>query len=138
MAGIVVPTLVLLLALTGFIILRFVCDVPVPIERLIVFPMGIVPNLFGLWNMLYLRLHEGRSFAIGLHGALLPLVLVPIGYFVGSSLNLIELHGAGIVYFQMVTVPYVYFAIGLGCAMIVYYLVWKYLIGFFNRVLGIA
>ena len=138
MAGIVVPTLVLLLGLTGFIILRLVCKIPVPIERVIVFPMAIVPNLFGLWNMLYLRIHGGSGFPIGLHGALLPLVLVPIGYLVGSSLNVIELRGAGIVYFQSITVPYFHFAIVVGCAMVVYYLVWKYLVGFFNRVLGIA
>jgi hypothetical protein len=29
-----------------------VYNVPVPIERVIVFPMAVVPNLWGAWNVL--------------------------------------------------------------------------------------
>ena len=47
MAGISVPTPLLLVALTLFSIARFVYNVPVPVERVIIFPMAIVPNLFG-------------------------------------------------------------------------------------------
>jgi hypothetical protein len=54
MAGISVPTPLLLVALTLFSIARFVCNVPVPVERVIIFPMAIIPNLFGVWNMLHL------------------------------------------------------------------------------------
>ena len=53
MAGIFVPTLVILLACVAFTVARYVCDVPVPIERVIVFPLTIVPNLWGVWNILY-------------------------------------------------------------------------------------
>ena len=52
MPGIVVPTVFLLVAMTGFMLARFVYNVPVPIERVIVFPMAVVPNLWGAWNVL--------------------------------------------------------------------------------------
>ena len=60
MAGIVVPTLVLLVAVTVFTFARYVCNVPVPIERVIVFPLAIVPNLWGLWNIIYIALLAPR------------------------------------------------------------------------------
>jgi hypothetical protein len=138
MAGIVVPTVVLLFALTGFVLARFVFQVPVPIERAIAFPMAIVPNLFGVWNMFYLWLRPRRHLSIGFHGALLPFILVPIGYLVGSALGVISLTARCAVYFSLIQVPYALLAIGFAFALILYYLVWKYLVGFFNQVLGIA
>ena len=54
LAGIAVPTPLLLVALTLFSIARFVYNVPIPVERVIIFPMAIVPNLFGVWNVLHL------------------------------------------------------------------------------------
>jgi hypothetical protein len=138
MAGIVVPTIVLLFALTGFILARFVFQVPVPIERAIAFPMAIVPNLFGVWNMFYLWLRPRPHLPIGVHGALLPFILVPLGYAVGSALGVINLTAKCAVYFSLIQVPYALFAVGFAFGLIVYYLVWKYLVGFFNQVLGIA
>src|SRR4029077_13052359 len=72
MAGIVVPTLGLLVALSAFVTLRLILHFPVPIERAIAFPMAIVPNLWGVWNMLYVRLRQSRHWRIGAHGLLLP------------------------------------------------------------------
>ena len=58
MAGIVVPTAFLLVVMTAFTLSRFVFEVPVPIERVVVFPMALIPNLFGVWNMLYVGLRS--------------------------------------------------------------------------------
>jgi len=138
MAGIVVPTIVLLFLLTGFVIARYVCQVPIPIERAIIFPMGIVPSLFGVWNMFHLWLGPHRHLPIGFHGAILPFLLVPSGYLLGRTLGILTLGPEGLVYFQVLTVPYAFFAVGFGFGLIAYYLVWKYLIGFFNQMLGIA
>jgi hypothetical protein len=138
MAGIVVPTLFMLLVLAGFCILRFVCQVPVPIEQVIVFPMAVVPTLFGLWNMFYLWLRPRRHLPIGLHGALLPFVLAPLGFSLATGLGFLTLGTSGLVWFQQITIPYPYIALGFTIALIAYYLVWKYLVGFFNQVLGIA
>ena len=138
MAGIVVPTIVLLLVLSGFILLRLVCQFPAPVERVIVFPMALVPNLFGIWNMFFLWLRPHRHLPIGFHGALLPFVLVPLGYLIGSALSVIAVNSQGIIYFHEITLPYPYFVLGFCFALVVYYLVWKYLVGFFNHVLSIA
>jgi hypothetical protein len=138
MAGIVFPTLVLLVVLTAFCIARFVYQIPVPIERVIVFPMALVPNLFGLWNMFYLWLRPRRHLPLGLHGALLPFVLAPLGATLATALGILTLGSDGIVWFQHLKVPYPYLALGFTIALIVYYLVWKHLVGFFNQVLGIA
>jgi hypothetical protein len=138
MAGIVVPTLVLLLVLTGFVIARIVYRVPVPIERVIVFPMALVPNLFGLWNMFYLWLRPRPHLPIGFHGALLPLILAPCGFALASALGFVTLGSGGLVCFEQDIIPYRYIALAFAIGLIVYYLVWKYLVRFFNEVLGIA
>src|SRR5688572_12179558 len=91
MAGIAVPTAFLLVALVVFTLARFVFEVPVPIERVIVFPMALIPNLFGAWNMLYVSLRSGRRLPIGAHGALLPFVIVPLGATVGTMLGVIRI-----------------------------------------------
>lgn len=138
MAGIVVPTIVLLFILTGFVIVRFVCQVPIPIERAIIFPMGIVPSAFGVWNMFFLWLRPRRHLPLGLHGAILPVILMPTGYLLGRTLGILTLRPDGILYLQAFTMPYTVLAVAFAFALVAYYLVWKYLVGFFNRVLGIA
>jgi hypothetical protein len=58
MAGIVVPTLVLLVFATVYSLLRFYVGLPealrtgAPLERIVMFPMAVVPNLWGVWNLL--------------------------------------------------------------------------------------
>jgi hypothetical protein len=138
MAGIVVPTLVLLLVLTGFCIARLVYHLPVPIERVIIFPMALVPNMFGLWNMFYLWLRPRRHLPLGLHGALLPFVLAPCGVALASALGFVTLGSSGLMCLDQLIIPYPYVAVAFTIGLIVYYLAWKYLVGFFNRVLGIA
>ena len=54
MAGVLLPTWFLLIALAGFVAGRLVFQIPIPIERIIVFPMAVVPNLWGLWNLVYI------------------------------------------------------------------------------------
>ena len=138
MAGIVVPTMLLLVALTVFFVSRYVFQIPVPIERVIVFPMAIVPNLFGVWNIFYVWLRPRRHLPIGFHGAFLPIVLAPIGFTVTTSLGFLAVSPSGLVLFQAITIHYPFVATGFLCALIIYYLLWKHLVGFFNEVLGIA
>jgi hypothetical protein len=126
MAGITVPTIVLLVGLTAFCIARFVYNVPLPLERVIMFPMAVVPNLWGLWNMLFVASHERTHLAIGFHGAVLPFVLGPLGLLLTHAL---DFEIPGFVHF---------FPIFAVIALVAYYLVWKYVVGFLNGVLGIA
>ena len=124
LAGIAVPTMLMFVILIVFVVARFAYNVPIPIERLLVFPMAVVPNLWGVWNMLYVRL-ESRRLPLGIHGAALVLLLAPLGGALAKALDI-----------WIVTPGLVLTVAPVG--MIVYYLVWKHIVGFFNELLGIA
>jgi hypothetical protein len=138
LAGIFVPTLVLPLMLTAFILLRIVLQVPVPIEQAIIFPMAVVPLLFGLWNMLWLASHGRTHLPIGLHGAILPLLLMPLGATTASCLGVLVLSAHGATWFNACQIPYALIAPLFLAALAGYYLVWKYIVGSLNRLLEIA
>jgi hypothetical protein len=138
LAGVFVPTLILPLMLTAFIVLRLVLQVPVPIERGLVFPMSLVPVVWGLWNVIWLGSHARTHLAVGVHGAILPALLVPCGALVAHCLGILALGALSVTWFNAISVPYALIAIGFCFAVAVYYLVWKYIVGFLNRVLGIA
>jgi hypothetical protein len=138
LAGLFVPTLVLPLILTGFIIVRLVLQMPVPIERGLIFPMALVPSLFGLWNIAWLASHARTHLPIGFHGALLPIFMAPVGAFVGYCLGVFALGGSGITWFNAIQIPYLLLATLFAAALAGYYLVWKYVVGYLNQVLGIA
>jgi hypothetical protein len=138
LAGIFVPTLVLPLILAGFITIRLVLALPIPIERFIIFPMAVVPSLFGLWNMLYLWSYPRTHLPLGVHGAILPFLGAPTGAFVASCLGMLQFGAHGITWFQACQIPYAYIAIVFLAAVAGYYLVWKFIVGFLNHVMGIA
>jgi len=50
MAGVFTPSLALLITLTVFVLTRLMFHVPIPVERVIIFPMALVPNAFGIWE----------------------------------------------------------------------------------------
>jgi hypothetical protein len=133
MAGIVVPTLVLLVSMTVFACFRFYFEVPSqfvlempawPLARAIVFPMAVVPNVWGLWNMLYLALRSRVRLPLGLHGALLPLFLIPGGVALTRVLDVFTIQ----LQYALPIIP-----IGMG----IYYLAWRFLVGFLNEEMGI-
>lgn len=138
LAGAFVPTLVLPLMLAGFIVARLGLQVPFPIERGLVFPMALVPCLWALWNMLWLGSNGRTHLSLGLHGALLPLLLMPAGAAAASCLGLLQVGARGATWFHALFVPYALIAPVFACALVGYYLLWKYVVGFVNRVLGIA
>ena len=138
LAGVFVPSLVLPIILTGFITVRLVLALPIPIERFIIFPMAVVPLLFGLWNMLYLCVHPRINMPIGLHGAILPFIGAPTGALIASCLGMLQFGAHGITWFQACQIPYAYVAVVFLAAVAGYYLVWKYIVSYLNGVLGIA
>jgi hypothetical protein len=138
LAGAFVPTLILPLLLTGFILLRLVMQVPFPFERGLVFPMALVPSLWALWNMLWLGSHPRTHLPIGIHGALLPLLLLPCGATLATGLRILSLGVGGVTWFHSLYVPYVWVAPFFFAALAGYYLTWKYVVGFVNRTLGIG
>ena len=134
MAGIVVPTATLIIILTVYAYNRFYFEVSsqfviplpgAPLDRAIVFPMAVVPNLWGIWNMLYLAMRSRWRWSIGAHGALLPLLLMPLGVALAGALDVFHLQWT----FVLPMAP---------VGMTIYYLAWKYLVGFLNQEVGIA
>ena len=134
MAGIVVPTLFLLVIMSVDAFHRYYFEVPTqfvfglparPIERALLFPMAVVPNVWGLWNVLHLALRSRTRLPLGVHGSLLILLLVPAGVTLARLLDVFTIQ----LRFALPAVP---------IGMTIYYLAWKYLVGFLNEEMGIA
>jgi hypothetical protein len=121
MAGIAVPTVFLLVVMTFFTLARYVYNIPVAVERVIVFPMALVPNLWGVWNILYVRLRP--RWPLGVHGAAMPFVILP------AAVLLTRLTAFDVPAFVSTALP-----VGFPITVAVYYLAWKYIVGFLNRV----
>jgi hypothetical protein len=127
MAGIVVPTIVLLIGVTAFCIARYAYNFPAPLERVMIFPMAVVPNLWGLWNMLFVASQSRTHLSIGFHGALLPLLLGPLGILLTRTLD-----------FQLPIFTSHIFPVLALVGLTAYYLLWKYLVSFLNRAVNLA
>ena len=143
MAGIVVPTIFMLVIVTVFATWRSSVlplapqSDPTPPEtlwavvafeaigRAIIFPMAVVPNLWGLWNILYLALGARTRISLGLFGALLPILIVPFGVVLANAMGIFRFEAQWVIPFA-------------ATAMVAYYLVWKHAVGFLNAEMGIA
>jgi hypothetical protein len=134
MAGIVVPTLFLLVIMAIFAYHRYYFEVPNqfvvplpgrPLERALIFPMAVVPNVWGVWNALHVAVRRRLQMSLAMHGALLPLVLMPAGTALASALDVFHIQWR----FALPMIP---------IAMATYYLAWKYLVEFLNEEVGIA
>jgi hypothetical protein len=134
MAGIVVPTIFLLFVAAIDAYQKYYFEVsnqfviPLasrPLDRAILLPMAVVPNVWGLWNMLYLKLRRRAHLSIGTHGALLVLLLIPGGIVLARFLDTFAIQWR----FALPMIP-------IGMAL--YYLAWKYIVGFLNEEMGIA
>lgn len=92
---------------------QFVVGLPArPLERALLFPMAIVPNVWGLWNMLYLALRPHVRLPLGVHGALLVVFLIPAGVALARTLDAFTIQ----LRFAIPMVP---------IGMAIYYLAWK-------------
>lgn len=134
MAGIVVPTIFLLVVVAIDAYQKYYFEVsnqfvtPLasrPLDRVLLFPMAIVPNAWGLWNMLYLRIRAHLRLPLGVHGALLVLLLIPGGIALAYL-------------FDIFTIQWRFALPMFPIGMAIYYLAWKYLVGFLNNEMGIA
>jgi hypothetical protein len=138
MAGALVPTVFVMFVVCAYAFIRYGLGLPFAIEKGIIFPVAFVPNLFGFWNVVYTKLPQKHRIALGIHGALLPFVLAPLGLLVATSVGLARFGGGNLIYFDAIRVPYAVVGTGFICALIVYYLVWKHLVGCLNEIVRIA
>ena len=126
LAGVAVPTAFLLVVLTVLMLSRSLGRIPGPAERVIVFPMAMVPNLWGAWNMLYAWLRLRYRIPIGVFGALLPVIVMPAAVVLSPAIG-VDLPAVAVHVFPVVVV-----VVTAG-----YYLLWKYLVRFLNDILEI-
>jgi hypothetical protein len=104
---------------------QFVIPLPArPLARAYLFPMAVVPNAWGVWNMLYFRLSSRWRVPIGVHGAILVLLLIPAGVLLARLLDDFTIQ----MRFAVPMVP---------IGMAVYYLAWRHLVSRLNAELGI-
>ena len=133
MAGVVIPTLFLLVIVTVDVYNRYYLEVSSqfvlgqparPLERAVLFPMAIVPNAWGLWNMLHLALSDRMRLPLGVHGSLLVLLLMPAGVLLAGRFDVFAINWD-------LALPM------LPIGMAVYYLAWKFGVGFLNAEVGV-
>jgi hypothetical protein len=127
MAGVTVPSVLMVFSLASFCVVRFGYHFPFPIERGMVFPLALVPPIWGLWNLLYIALRRHRYLPLGLHGAVIPLFVGPLGFATIRAL------GVDIPPLVVTVFPF-----GVAVAIVGYYLVWKYLVGFLNELVEVG
>jgi hypothetical protein len=134
MAGIVVPTLFLLVIVAFYAYRQYYFEVPNqfviglpgrPLDRAVLFPMAVVPNAWGAWNMLFLAVRRRTRLSLGVFGALLVLLLIPGGATLARLLDDFTVQ----LKFALPMIP---------IGMAVYYLAWKHLVGRLNEEMGIA
>ena len=134
MAGVVLPSIFMLVPMSIYAYHQFYLEVPSqfvfglparPLARALVFPMAVIPNVWGLWNVVHVASRGAARLPIGAHGALLPLILIPTGVTLARA-------------FDVFHIQFWYAAPVVPLGMAVYYLVWKYIIGFLNEEVGIA
>jgi hypothetical protein len=94
---------------------------------MMIFPTALVPAIWGGWNMVYLALAGRPRLPLGLHGAVIPLALIPTALFLAPRLG-------------FALPPHVGTAVlvALLPLALIYYLVWKFVVGFLNHELGIG
>ncbi len=124
MAGVTVPAVFLLGIMFVYVLARLVWELPVPVERVIAFPMAIVPNAWGLWNMLYVGLRGERAIPLGLHGAILPWLLIPFAWEMTRTLGL--------------DFPFGGWLIAPIAVSALYYVLWRFLVAPLNRIVGVC
>jgi hypothetical protein len=138
LAGVFIPTLVFPLLIALLVVGKHVAQAPFPVERIVIFPLAFVPVLWGLWNLLWVASCKCAHLPLGLHGAILPFLLMPMGASLAKCLGVVTFGPSSVTWFQAISIPYALIACGFVFGLVVYYLVWKYIIGFVNRELGIA
>ena len=124
LAGIALPTMIVPLVIAA-LALQHPAERGFHLEDVVIFPIGLAPNAWGLWNMLHLRLRRWGEVPIGLFGAVLVLVIAPAAYGLQLALG------------KMLWTPAL-IAIGFPITLALYYLAWKLVVGRFNVLLGIG
>ncbi len=64
--------------------------------------------------------------------------MLPAGALIGTQAGVLSQGQTSVTWFSAISLPNTLIALFLAVAMAAYYLVWKYVVGYLNRELGIA
>lgn len=132
MAGFLFPSWLLVAVIGGIEVFRIPIQTPPPsldLERILILAMAVIPNVWGLWNMLYFAAGLRRRLPLGAWGALFALVVFPIGVFAVRTLGGEQQWRQFSWTAELEVLP-----VAIG----VYFLVWKFIVAFFNRVVELG
>jgi hypothetical protein len=127
LAGVALPTFLTPVGVCVFAIARFGFGVPVPIERVIIFPLASLPIIWGAWNVLYFLVGTRLRLPIGVFGMFIFVFFGPLAYFLIPHV----LPDLGLILPRLLPAA-------IPAGLLAYYLLWKYVVAYFNRVLGLA
>jgi hypothetical protein len=124
MAGIALPTMVIPLVV-AVLAMSHSGGRGADLERVLIFPVGLAPNAWGLWNIFYVWIRRYRELPIGPFGIVLVLIVAPAAFGLQVALG------------HIVWTPEL-FAIGFPLTLVIYYLAWKHVVARLNDLLGIG
>jgi hypothetical protein len=124
MAGAALPTMLVPLVIVGIYVQQPTVH-GFHVEDVLIFPIGLVPNAWGVWNALHVWVRGHRDVSSGAFGTLLPFVLAPLAFLLQLGLD------------RVIWTPAM-FAIGFPVTLAVYYLAWKHVVARFNDALGLG
>jgi len=124
MAGAALPTMVVPLVIVGIAVQQPTVH-GLHVEDVLIFPIGLVPIAWGLWNALHVWVRRYRDIPCSVFGSLLPFILAPLAFGLQLALDRV-IWTSGL------------FAIGFPVTLAVYYLAWKHIVARFNDVLGLG
>lgn len=125
MAGLVPPSIIALLSYIAATVAHtfFNAALP-PVEKGIMFPLVVVPNLWGIWNGLWAV--SSKRLPLGVHGALMPFLSFGLGAMAAKLLDIPITD-------QMIRM----LPLSLAMSVATYFLIWKYGVRYLNRIAGI-
>ena len=124
MAGIALPTMVVPLVVAT-LAMAHAGGRGEDLERVLIFPVGLAPNAWGLWNIFYVWIRRHREIPIGPFGIVLVVIIAPAAFALQVTLG------------QMVWTRDL-FVIGFPLTLVIYYLAWKHGVARLNDLVGVG
>ncbi len=103
LGGVFIPTLVFPVLVTALAVGKYLCGMQFPVERIVIFPLAFMPVLWGLWNVFWVALRRIAQPSLGLHGAILPFLIMPIGATLARHLDVISFGSSSVTWFRRYT-----------------------------------
>ncbi|MBI5084156.1 MAG: hypothetical protein HZB13_06110 [Acidobacteria bacterium] len=127
MAGAALPTLFLPFALAAYYAIRSGLEPMIGLERLVQFPLALAPLLWGIWNVVWAAQPEQKRLPLGVHGAVVPVVAAPL-----------LVWGCGWLGVPLPEQAMAYIGPGVPLTMVLYFVLWRTVVGYLNRLLEVG